>query len=119
MFRSCKYGFPVFFFSCFVIIPFVVHFSFSFASLRSKRFRASSSKKLGREQKKYDKGGGGGEKETLARKTHDFDKLRSLTNAASDWCGAGSVDYLALETSINQSIFNLQSVRKAKSKNNK
>ena len=111
--------FPFFFFSCFVIIPFVVHFSFSFASLRSKRFRASSSKKLGREQKKYDKGGGGGEKETLARKTQDFDKLRSLTNAASDWCGAGSVDYLALETSINQSIFNLQSVRKAKSKNNK
>ena len=119
MFRSCKYGFPVFFFSCFVIIPFVVHFSFSFASLRSRRFRASSSKKLGREQKKYYKGGGGREKETLARKTHDFDKLRSLTNAASDWCGAGSVDYLALETSINQSIFNLQSVRKAKSKNNK
>ena len=64
------------------------------------------------------KGEGGGE-ETLARKTHDFDKLRSLTNAASDWCGAGSVDCLALETSINQSIFNLQSVRKAKSKNNK
>ena len=62
---------------------------------------------------------GGGEKERLARKTHDFGKLRSLTNAASDWCGAGSVDYLALETSINQSIFNLQSVRKAKSKNNK
>ena len=52
--------FLFFFFSCFVIIPFVVHFSFSFASLRSKRFRASSSKKLGREQKKYDKGGGRG-----------------------------------------------------------
>ena len=65
------------------------------------------------------KGGGGGKKETLARKPHDFEKLRSLTNAASDWCGAGSVDYLALETSINRSIFNLQSVRQAKSKNNK
>ena len=36
----------------------------------------------------------------LARKPHDFEKLRSPTNAASDWCGVGSVDYLALETSI-------------------
>ena len=27
-------------------------------------------------------------------------KLRSPTNAASDWWGPGSVDYLALETSI-------------------
>ena len=72
-----------------------------------------------RAKKKIIKGERVEEKETLARKTHDFDKLRSLTNAASDWCGAGSVDYLALETSINQSIFNLQSVRKAKSKNNK
>ena len=36
----------------------------------------------------------------LARKPHDFEKLRSPTNAVSDWCGAGSVDYLALETSI-------------------
>ena len=41
-----------------------------------------------------------GKKEPLARKPHDFEKLRSPTNAASDWCGAGSVDYLALETSI-------------------
>ena len=58
-----------FFFSCFVIFPFVVHFSFSFPSLRSKRFSASSSKKLGREQKNNNnKGGGGGEKETVARK---------------------------------------------------
>ena len=44
--------------------------------------------------------GGRGKKETLAHKPHDFEKLRSPTNAASDWCGAGSVDYLALETSI-------------------
>ena len=35
---------------------------------------------------------GRGEKETLDRKPHDFEKLRSPTNAASDWCGAGSVD---------------------------
>ena len=39
-------------------------------------------------------------KEPLARKPHDFEKLRSPTNAASDWRGAGSVDYLAFETSI-------------------
>ena len=36
----------------------------------------------------------------LARKPHDFEKLRSPTNAASDWCSVGSVDYFALETSI-------------------
>ena len=41
-----------------------------------------------------------GKKKTLACKPHDFEKLRSPTNAASDWCGAGSVDHLALETSI-------------------
>ena len=41
-----------------------------------------------------------GKKEPLARKPHDFEKLSSPTKAASDWCGAGSVDYLALETSI-------------------
>ena len=39
-------------------------------------------------------------KETFARKPHDFEKLRSPTNEASDWRGAGSVDYLALN--INQ-----------------
>ena len=46
------------------------------------------------------RGRGKGAKETLARKPHDFEKLRSPTNAASDWRGAGSVDYLAFETSI-------------------
>ena len=39
-------------------------------------------------------------KEPLARKPHDFEKLRSPTNAVSHWRGAGSVDYLAFETSI-------------------
>ena len=43
-------------------------------------------------------------KETFARKPHDFEKLRSPTNAASDWRGAGSVDYLALETSIKPGL---------------
>ena len=44
-------------------------------------------------------------KETLARKPHDFEKLRSPTNAASDWRGAGSVDCLPLETSIKPGMF--------------
>ena len=60
-------------------------------SLRSKRFRASSSRKLDESKKKKGKTGRG-EKETLARKPHGFEKLRSHTNAASDWFGAGSVD---------------------------
>ena len=47
-------------------------------------------------------------KEPLARKPHDFEKLRSPTNAASDWRGAGSVDYLALETSIKPGMFRLR-----------
>ena len=63
------------------------------SSLRSKRFRASSSRTLRREQKKKGMTGrGGGEKETLARKPHDFKKLRLPTNAPFDWPGAGSVD---------------------------
>ena len=47
-------------------------------------------------------------KEPLARKPHDFEKLRSPTNAASDWRGDGSVDYLALETSIKPGILCLR-----------
>ena len=43
-------------------------------------------------------------KEPLARKPHDFEKLRSPTNADSDWRRAGSVDYLSLETSINRTV---------------
>ena len=43
-------------------------------------------------KKKGMRGRGKGAKETLARKPHDFEKLRSPTNAAFDWCGAGSVD---------------------------
>ena len=39
-------------------------------------------------------------KEPLARKPQDFEKLRSPTNAASDWRCAGKVDYLAFKTSI-------------------
>ena len=39
-------------------------------------------------------------KETLGRRPLDFEKLRSPTNAASDWRGSGSVDYLAHERSI-------------------
>ena len=57
-----------------------------------------SSRKLGQEQKKNERRGRG--KEPLARKPHDFEKLRSPTNAASYWRGVGGVDYLAFETSI-------------------
>ena len=78
-------------------------------SLHSKRFRASSSRKLGREQKKKEWGGRGkGAKETFALKPHNFEKLRSPTNAASDWRGAGSVDYLVLETSIKPGMLCLR-----------
>ena len=60
-----------------------------------------SSRKMGQERNKNEwRGRGRGKKEPLARKPHDFEKLRSPTNAASDWRGAGSVDYLAFETSI-------------------
>ena len=62
-------------------------------SLRSMRFRASSSRKLKRDHKQKEcRGRRRAEKETLARKPHYFEKLRSPTNAAFDWCGAGSVD---------------------------
>ena len=80
-------------------------------SLHSKHFRASSSRKLGREQKKKEwRGRGKGAKETLARKPHGFEKLRSPTNAASDWHGSGSVDYyvLTLETSIKPGMLCLR-----------
>ena len=68
------------------------HPSEGLLSLRGKRFRASSSRKLGRGQKKGMTGEEEGrEGNWLARKPHDFEKLRLPTNAAFDWCGAGSV----------------------------
>ena len=52
-------------------------------------------------------GGGGGERrKRLPGKPHDFEKLRSPTNAASDWCGAGSVDILSTRN-INQTRYAL------------
>ena len=78
-------------------------------SLRSKRFRASSSRTLGREQKKRGMTGEGeGNEGNACPQPHDFEKLRSPTNAAFDWCGAGSVDYLALKTSIKPDMFCLR-----------
>ena len=53
-------------------------------------------------------GEGEGKEGNACRKPHDFEKLRSPTNAASDWRGAGSVDYLALETSIKPGILCLR-----------
>ena len=59
--------------------------------------------------KKRNEGGGGRERtKTLARKPHDFEKLHLPTNAAFDWCGTGSVDYLALGTSIKPGMFCLR-----------
>ena len=70
------------------------------SSLRIKRFLAKKKKGMTRE--------GEGNEGTLARKPHDFEKLRSPTNSASDWRGAGSVDYLALETSIKSGMLCLR-----------
>ena len=58
---------------------------------------ASVSERVRRERwdeskKKRNDGKGRGEKEILARKLHDFKKLRLPTNAPFDWPGAGSVD---------------------------
>ena len=62
-----------------------------YINLGSKRFRASSQKKLGvQKQKRNVEGGGGGEakgKQTLAREPHDFEKLRLPKNAFSSWRG--------------------------------
>ena len=55
------------------------HSSTTAFSLRSKRFRVSSSRKLGREQKGGMRGSGRGEKEKLARKAHDFDSKFCMT----------------------------------------
>ena len=73
-------------------------------STRVRQERWDESKKKGM----TGEGEGRGEKETLARKPRDFEKLRSPTNAALDWCCAGSVDYLALETSIKPGTFCLR-----------
>ena len=73
-------------------------------STRVREERWDESKKKGM----TGEGEGRGEKETLARKPRDFEKLRSPTNAALDWCCAGSVDYLALETSIKPGTFCLR-----------
>ena len=53
-------------------------------------------------------GGRGERRKSLAPKPHDFEKLRSPTNAAANWCGADSVDYLALETSIKPGMLCLR-----------
>ena len=76
------------------------------ARVHSKRFRASSSRTSRREQKKGMTGEG---KEGHAcPQTPRFWKTHSPTNAASDWCGAGSVDYLAIETTIKPGMLCLR-----------
>ena len=45
-----------------------------------------------RKKNKEMRGEGEGSEGNACRKPHDFEKLRSPTNAASDWCSAGSVN---------------------------
>ena len=59
-----------------------------------------------------DGGGGGGGESRKRLPTANPTILKncqncSPTSAASDWCGVGSVDYLALETSIKQGMLRL------------
>ena len=61
-------------------------------------------------KKRGKSGDGKGENKTLARKMHDFEKLHSPTNTASDWCGAGSVDYIAINSSIKPGVLFLSSL---------
>ena len=85
---------------------FDIYFSY-WGSPRSKRFRASSSREVGARAKiKGMTWEGEGKKEPLARKPHDFEKLRSPRNAASDWCSASSVDILSTRN-INQTRYAL------------
>ena len=58
----------------------------------SARVRRESWKESKKGMTGEGEGEGRGKKEPLARKPHDFEKPRSPTNAASDWCGASSVD---------------------------
>ena len=59
-------------------------------------FLREFSEKVGTRAKKEmtgeGEGRGRGEKETLLSKPQDFEKQHSPTNAASDWCGALSLD---------------------------
>ena len=50
-------------------------------------------------------GEGEGKEGTASRKPHDFEKLRSPTNAASDWCGASSVNLQTNPTVKYQGAF--------------
>ena len=61
-------------------------------------------------KKRNDVGGGGGwERRNRLPANHTIFKTpRSPTNAVSDWCGASSVDWLALETSIKQGMLYLR-----------
>ena len=66
-------------------------------SLGRKCSHMSSSRKFGRGQKRELKGEGEERKQNSCPQTHNFEKLRSPTKAASDWCGAGGVDLTAMD----------------------
>ena len=69
----------------------------SAGSLRSKRFRPRSSKKLGWEHNKE----GGGGKECLLRSS----TIPKNVYAASDWCSAGCVDERVINISMKPGLF--------------
>ena len=87
-----------------ILIPEIVTWLACVASV-SARVRHEHWDESNKKKEWQGRGRGRGEKETLARKPHDFEKLCSPTNSAFDWLGAGSVDYLAPETSIKAGMF--------------
>ena len=87
-----------------ILIPEIVTWLACVASV-SARVRQEHWDESNKKKEWQGRGRGRGEKETLARKPHDFEKLCSPTNSAFDWLGAGSVDYLAPETSIKAGMF--------------
>ena len=87
-----------------ILIPEIVTWLACVASV-SARVRQEHWDERNKKKEWQGRGRGRGEKETLALKPHDFEKLCSPTNSAFDWLGAGSVDYLAPETSIKAEMF--------------
>ncbi|CAH3161843.1 unnamed protein product [Porites evermanni] len=76
-------------------------FTFVHGHSRSK-FSSTSSEEMEGELNDFR---GRGEKETLARRPNDFEKLRSPKKAASDYCGADSVDQIMINISNQVSTF--------------
>ena len=86
-----------------ILIPEIVTWLACVASI-SARVRQEHWDESNKKKEWQGRGRGRGEKETLARKPHDFEKLCSPTNSAFDWLGAGSVDYFSTRN-INQNRY--------------